>query len=305
MFRVFQAADTVEWFYKRGVELITESDGRMFPVTENSETIIECFQHEAQKFKIEILITTEVSGITRSGSDFTVRTRDERNFSTKKILIAIGGHPQASAYHWIKSLGHTIIAPIPSLFTFNDPSKEFTDLMGVAVQDAEVKIAGSKFSSRGPVLITHWGLSGPGVIRLSAWAAHYLHEINYRFTALVNWTGGETEESVRSLFKEKNRLEGKKQIVSHPLFQVPSRLWEKLCAKAEVGEKMIWAETPAKTINRLIEFLVRSPFQIAGKTTFKEEFVTCGGVDLNEIDLNTMESKKIPGLYFAGGSFKC
>ncbi len=300
LFRTFQASDTVQWFERRGVELITEEDGRMFPVTENSETIIECFQREAQKFKIEILITTEVSSITKSDNDFVSCSRDERKFSSKKVLIAIGGHPQYSSYNWIKSLGHTIIAPIPSLFTFNDPSKEFTDLMGVAVQDAEVKIAGTKFSSRGPVLITHWGLSGPGVIRLSAWAAQYLHEINYKFTALVNWTGEETEESVRNLFKEKTRVEGKKQIMSHPLFQIPSRLWEKLCTKAEVGEKMMWAEAPSKTLNRLIEFLVRSPFLIQGKTTFKEEFVTCGGVDLKEIDLTSMESKRVSGLYFAG-----
>ncbi|CAN5396253.1 NAD(P)/FAD-dependent oxidoreductase [soil metagenome] len=300
LFRKFQASDTVAWFEKRGVELITEEDGRMFPITENSETIIGCFQSETDKYKIEIITGMEVAGIAKSGALFSIRSRSGKVFSSKKVLVAIGGHPQLNAYEWLKQLGHTVITPIPSLFTFNDPSKEFTDLMGVAVQDAEVKIAGTKFSSRGPVLITHWGLSGPGVIRLSAWAAEYLHGINYQFTTLVNWTGEGTEESVRTLFKDKIRTEGKKQIASHPLFGIPQRLWEKLCTKAEVGEKMIWAETSAKIMNRLIEFLVRSPFKIQGKTTFKEEFVTCGGVDLKEIDLTTMESKVMPGVYFAG-----
>ncbi|NOT75087.1 MAG: NAD(P)/FAD-dependent oxidoreductase [Cyclobacteriaceae bacterium] len=300
IFRIFQVSDTVRWFERKGVELITEDDGRMFPITENSETIIECFQREVQKAKIEIIISTEVSSIQKPDDILIVKTRNEKIFSASKVLIAIGGHPQASAYSWIKSTGHTIISPIPSLFTFNDPSKEFTDLMGVAVQNAEVKIAGTKFASQGPVLITHWGLSGPGVIRLSAWAAVYLHEVNYQFTALINWTGEETEDSVRNLMKEKNRLEGKKQIMSHPLFQIPQRLWEKLCIKAEVGEKMVWAEAPSKVVNRLIEFIVRTPFRIQGKTTFKEEFVTCGGVDLKEIDLETMESKKLKGLFFAG-----
>ncbi|CAN5160982.1 NAD(P)/FAD-dependent oxidoreductase [soil metagenome] len=300
LFRIFQASDTVEWFEKKGVELITEDDGRMFPITENSETIIDCFLREAQKHAIEIMISTEVSGLKKENDWISVRTRDGRTLTANNVLIAIGGHPMPNAYDWINRIGHTILAPIPSLFTFNDPSKEFVDLMGVAVQYAEVKIAGSKFSSRGPVLITHWGLSGPGVIRLSAWAAEYLHRINYEFTALVNWTGEETEESVRTIFKEKIRTEGKKQIASHPLFSVPQRLWDKLCSKAEVGEKMTWAEVSAKIQNRLIEFLVRSPFQIKGKTTFKEEFVTCGGVDLKEIDLATMQSQKMPGLYFAG-----
>ncbi len=300
LFRVFQVSHTVEWFGQRGVELVTEEDGRMFPVTDNSQTIINCFLNEAEKFKIEILPSMEVSRVRKTDNFFSVDCRNGNNFLSTKVLIAMGGHPQATAYTWIKSMGHNIIPPIPSLFTFNDPSKEFVDLMGVAVQNAEVKIAGTKFSSDGPVLITHWGLSGPCVIRLSAWAAEYLHEVNYHFKALVNWTGDQTEESFRALMKKKNRLEGKRQILSHPLFNIPQRLWEKLCEKALVGEKMVWAEAPAKVVNRLMEFLIRFPFDIKGKTTFKEEFVTCGGVDLHEIDLTCMESKVVPGLYFAG-----
>ena len=281
--------------YPRG-----QKEGRMFPISDSSQTIIDCFMNEAEKAGIEILTSSEVSSAEKVNDTFSVQCRNGKKYSSRKLLIAMGGHPQPDAYRWIKSLGHTVIPPIPSLFTFNDPTKEFADLMGVAVQDAEVKIAATKFSSRGPVLITHWGLSGPAVIRLSSWAAQYLHEAHYEFVALINWTGDQTEESVRTLLKEKNRFEGGKKVYSHPTFHLPQRLWEKLCAKAEVPEQMLWAGVPAKLLNRLVEFLVRCPFQIRGKTTFKEEFVTCGGVDLKEIDLTTMESKKMPGLYFAG-----
>ena len=300
LFRIFQASDTVNWFEKRGVKLKTEDDGRMFPVTDDSQSIIDCFLREAEKFKIEVQMTTEVDRVERNDDRFTVHCRNGKSFSSIKFLIAMGGPPKEDSYEWIKSLGHTILPPIPSLFTFNDSSKEFTDLMGVAVQDGEVKIAGTNFSSRGPVLITHWGLSGPAVIKLSAWAALHLHEVHYQFVALVNWTGDQTEVSVRKVFSEKNLREGGKRILSQSLFKLPQRLWEKICSKAEVSEKVTWAEAPSKTLNRLLEFLIRCPFHILGKTTFKEEFVTSGGVDLKEIELATMESKKVPGLYFAG-----
>ncbi len=300
LFRIFQASDTVRWFGQRGVELITEEDGRMFPATEQSQTIIDCFLHEAKKSGIEILMSTEAIRTEKIGEVFSIISKDGKKFSSKKLLIAMGGHPQASAYEWLESMGHSIQSPIPSLFTFNDASKEFTDLMGVAVQDAEVKIAGTKFSTRGPVLITHWGLSGPAVIRLSAWAARHLHEVQYQFTALVNWTGDQSEESVRILFKEKSLSKGSKRISSQPLFRIPHRLWARLCDRAEVSDKMVWAEAPAKALNRIVEFLIRCPFKIMGKTTFKEEFVTCGGVALEEIEVNTMQSKMVEGLYFAG-----
>lgn len=300
LFRVFQAHDTVEWFRQRGVDLITEDDGRMFPVTENSETIIECFHRATQKDTIEIQTGSEVCEVIKDNGLFVIRCRGGKIFNSRKVLVAIGGHPQPAAYDWLRSLGHAIIAPIPSLFTFNDPSKEFTELMGVAVQECEVKIAGTKFSSTGPVLITHWGLSGPCIIRLSAWAAEYLHGVGYDFTALVNWTGEGTEDSLRNIFKEKSRSEGKKNVVGNAMFYIPSRLWEKLCALAGVSDKTIWSEMPLRTMNRLIEFLVRCPFHIKGKTTFKEEFVTCGGVDLKQINLSSMESRIVPGLYFAG-----
>jgi predicted Rossmann fold flavoprotein len=298
LFHHFNAEDTVKWFESRGVKLKTEEDGRMFPVTDDSQTIIDCFLNEAEKFGVEIKISHEVKHIEKKGEVFILEC-EQNVFRSKNILIAVGGYNKLESYQWLKDLGHEILNPIPSLFTFNDSKKEFTDLMGVAVSDAEVKIAGTKLSQRGAVLITHWGLSGPAVIKLSAWAAEHLHQLNYTFTALVNWTGiSETE--IRKTFLELRDSGSKKQITSNAFFNVPKRLWEFLCVKAEIEDKKIWAELGNKSLNRLIELLYSCAFQIKGKTTFKEEFVTCGGISFADIDLTSMESKKIKGLYFAG-----
>jgi predicted Rossmann fold flavoprotein len=300
LFKNFHAHDVVQWFSSKNVPLKTEADGRMFPVTDNSLTIVDCFLREAEKLKIKIEMAKAVTQITPRENRFDVACEDGTLFLGKKVLIALGGNPSPRAYDVIARLGHTVIRPVPSLFTFNNPDKTFTDLMGVAVAHAEVRIATTKFANTGPVLITHWGLSGPAVIRLSAWAAEYLHGQNYQFTALVNWTGTHTEESLRETLLTHKQTKGKQKVVNNPLFNIPSRLWERLCELAEVPADKIWAELPQKNINKLMENLIRCSFQIKGKTTFKEEFVTCGGVDLKEIDLERMESKKVKGLYFAG-----
>lgn len=300
LFRSFQAKDTVDWFARLGVKLKTEDDGRMFPVTDDSQTIIDCFLEQAKKFNIEIRTGCEVDKITIDKNQFELFTRDEASFLSKSVLIATGGHNNTQPYNFIRNLNHTVTPTIPSLFTFNDSEKKFKDLMGVAVPDAEVKIAGTKLSERGPVLITHWGLSGPAVIKLSAWAAEYLHQLKYEFTALINWTGTMTEDDSRKTLFDQKSNHGKQKIMTKPLFTFPSRLWERLVELSEIDSSKIWAEASNKDINRLIEFLIRCPFRIKGKTTFKEEFVSCGGVDLKEINLETMESTKLPGLYFAG-----
>lgn len=299
LFRGFQATDTIKWFEDLGVQLKTEEDGRMFPTTDDSETIINCFLKEANRFGIQIFLNEGVNAMSKEEKKFQIKTNDQ-TFIAKKILIAIGGHPQPTAYDFIRTLGHTVDPLIPSLFTFNDSEKKFKDLMGVSVANATVKIASTSFSEHGPVLITHWGLSGPAIIKLSAWAAQYLHEKKYMFTALVNWTGGEGEDSLRSFLQNQKANRGKQKIMTNPMFSLPSRLWERLVALAEIAEEKIWAEASNKEINKLIELLIRCPFHIKGKTTFKEEFVTCGGVSLTEIDLETMQSKKVEGLYFAG-----
>ncbi len=296
LFHKFQASDTIAWFEAQGVKLKTEADGRMFPVTDNSQTIIDCFLQAADTLGIEIQINREVKKIEKTDSAFLIHANEV--ITARKILIATGGYNKNESYRWLADLGHEIVNPIPSLFTFNDPAKEFTPLMGVAVPKGEVKIAGTKFSQAGAILITHWGLSGPAVIKLSAWAAVYLHQQHYAFTALVNWTGLPETEVRTELMRLKQ--ENKKIVFNAAQFELPKRLWEFLCAKAGIEERKIWSELSNKQINRFVELLFACPFNIKGKTTFKEEFVTCGGVALSEIDLQTMESKKMKWLFLAG-----
>lgn len=296
LFHRFQASDTVNWFKLHGVELKAEEDGRMFPITDNSQTIIDCFLRIAESLGIEIKLNSEVHRIERMADHFLVHTKE--TFTAKKILVATGGYNKRENYQWLADLGHEIINPIPSLFTFNDSEKEFTVLMGVAVPNVEVRIAGTKFTQQGAVLITHWGLSGPAVIKLSAWAAVYLNEQNYTFTVMVNWTGLPETEVRNGLMRLKNQ--SKKIALVNPMFGLPKRLWEFLCIKSGIEDRKIWAELPHKQINKLIELLYACPFRIKGKTTFKEEFVTCGGVSMTGIDLQSMQSKMVPGLFFAG-----
>lgn len=300
LFKLYHTGHVIEWFAAKGVKLKTEDDGRMFPVTDNSQTIIDCFIKETSRLKIRIETNNGVSLIEEANQTFKVVTLRGEKFEAKKILIAMGGNANPQAYQWIMNLGHTIVKPIPSLFTFNDYDKKFKDLMGISVPEAEVKIAGTKFSQRGPVLITHWGLSGPSIIKLSAWAADYLHQTNYQFNVLLSWIGPLKEEEFRAHLLEHKKIKGKQKIVTNPMFSLPQRLWQRLCELSEIEESKVWSELPLRNLNRLIEYLIRCPFQISGKTTFKEEFVTCGGVDLKEINLETMESKLINNLYFAG-----
>jgi hypothetical protein len=299
-FKIYQAQDVVNWFQAKGVRLKAEKDGRMFPVTDDSLTIIQCFLQEAEKKGIEIQTSHEVTKIQQEAGHFTVHTAKGKFFTGKKVLVAIGGHAQSSAYDFIRHTGHSTTQLIPSLFTFNDPSKSFADLMGVSVTEAEVKIATTKFTERGPVLITHWGLSGPAIIKLSAWAAQYLHQKNYIFQVLVNWTGFETEESLKKALTGYKAKHGKQTIQLNPLYHLPSRLWVKLCERSAIEPDRLWQDVSVKSFNKLMENLLRCEFSIRGKTTFKEEFVTCGGVALSEVDRETMQSKLVAGLYFAG-----
>lgn len=296
----FQASDMIRWLGERGVEVHAEPDGRVFPVTNSSETIINCFLRETSKRKIRITTETGVERVQRSGDYFEIVTQSKVRYFARKILIAVGGNPAGSFYDWIRNLGHTISRPLPSLFTFNTPAKSFTDLMGVSVSNATVRIGGTKMMQQGPVLITHWGLSGPAVIKLSAWAAEYLNELNYRFTLYVNWTGNFSEDEMRSELEGHRGRHGRQIITKNPLFSLPSRLWQRLCDLAEIEETKTWQDVSRRCINKLLENLIRCSFEVAGKTTFKEEFVTCGGVDLNEIDPTTMESRLVPNLFFAG-----
>lgn len=295
----FGPTETIEWFRSRGVNLKVETDGRMFPTSDRSATIINCFLQEAEKYHIEIKRDHEVVGLKPVSNGFTVLT-PTTSFHGRKILVTTGGHPQVRRYQWLEQLGLAIAKPIPSLFTFNDEGRSFADLMGLSVPDARVKIEATAYESRGPVLITHWGLSGPAVIRLSAWAAEHLFNVNYEFTVLVNWFGQHKEGDVRALLFECKETKPAAKVSNTAMGDIPIRLWQRLCDQAGITRHRSWNELSHKELNRLVEQTVRCPFQIRGKTTFKEEFVTCGGIDLNEIDQKTMESKKHPGLYFAG-----
>lgn len=299
LFKTFDARDMVNWLESHGVELKVEDDGRMFPVTDDSQTIIDCFLRLASKHGIRIQLDAAVESIRKKDDLFLIRCGTV-SYECRNVLVATGGSPKKEAYQFLEACGHRIHQPIPSLFTFNDSSNAFTDLMGVSVSAGEVRITGTKFAQRGAILITHWGLSGPAVIKLSAWAAAYLHEQNYLFNVHVNWTPMDKEDDVREQLTGAKRDRPRQKVRRFCPFALPARLWERICQLSEVDEEKIWGEVSARNLNKLLENTYRCPFSIRGKTTFKEEFVTCGGVDLGDIDIHSMSSKIVPGLYFAG-----
>ncbi|SFF85616.1 BaiN/RdsA family NAD(P)/FAD-dependent oxidoreductase [Pontibacter chinhatensis] len=303
-FKQFGARETVDWFAQRGVKLKAEADGRMFPITDSSETIIECLLQQARRAGVQIRTGASVESILPVQQDgnqhFILQLAGGESIKADKVLVSTGGNPKSQGYDWLRQLGHAIQEPVPSLFTFNVPSSPLKELQGVAVPQARVRIAGQKLEYEGPLLITHWGYSGPAVLKLSAWGARLFYDQKYIFTALIQWVPGQTEESLRQELQAFRQAHPKKIVSSNPLFGLPQRLWQGLAQLAEVPEEVRWAELPAKNTNKLVEALLRMPVAVNGKTTFKEEFVTCGGIDLKEVNMKTMESRLQPGLYFAG-----
>jgi predicted Rossmann fold flavoprotein len=298
-FHHFFTADTIEWFKKRGVMLKKEADGRMFPTSDSSETIIHCLLQEASKKHVVIKMNAEVQQITPSGNGFDVALKNQQPLRADYVCVATGGYPKQEMYTWLHNIGHNVVAPVPSLFTFNLPGHPIRNLMGV-VAEAQVKISGSKLSDSGPVLITHWGLSGPAILKLSAWGARMLAERQWHFHALINWCAATNEESLRQNFGAIRSEKAKHKLGSRNPFGLPARLWQFILTESGIKEDIRWADLPAKEQNRLIKNLTAYEIEVKGKTTFKEEFVTAGGIDLREIDANTMMSKKHPGLFFAG-----
>lgn len=296
----FGPQQTIDWFAARGVQIKKEEDGRMFPVTDDSQTIIDAVWQEMMRQQVQVRYHKTVQQLQRLETGWRIDFADGSFYEADKVLIATGGFPKKEQYQWITALGHTIEEPVPSLFTFNIPHHPITELMGVAVPQATVKIAGTKLSESGPLLITHWGLSGPSVLRTSAWAARELHERGYEFTALVNWLYDASLDEVRQVMQDLRQHEGGSFIRGKNPFRLPKRLWEYLCVQAGIGEQLRWGDLPAAAQNKLQELIVAHPFVVKGKTTYKEEFVTCGGVKPSETDARTMESKLAPGLYFAG-----
>ena len=299
-FHHFFTTDTIAWFKERGVELKTETDGRMFPATNNSQTIIDCLMQEANKYGVDILMNKEVKSINKSGDHWQLQFANESILEANFICIASGGYPKSTQFEWLKKTGHTIEEPVPSLFTFNMPGSTITTLMGVTVENVVVKIIGTKLSQQGPLLITHWGLSGPAILKLSAWGARQFAIENYKFTALVNWLPLYNEQTLREKFQQVRFDIAAQKISNRNPFSLPHRLWQYLLLQSGINEDMRWADLPAREQNKLIKNLCAQEFAINGKTTFKEEFVTAGGVVLDEIDYNSMESKIVPNLFFCG-----
>jgi hypothetical protein len=299
-FHHFFTNDTIAWFKERSVGLKTESDGRMFPLTESSQTIIDCLMKEAYKHAVEIRMNKEVKGIYCDSGKWNLLMKDDVILPAHFICIASGGYPKILQYDWLKASEHSIEEPVPSLFTFNMPGNAITALMGVAVENAVVKMVGSKLSESGPLLITHWGMSGPAVLKLSAWGARELAKNNYHFSILVNWLPEFNENSLRDKIQILRFELAAQKIVNRNPFSLPNRLWEYLLIQSGINTDLRWADLPAREQNKLIKNLCAQEHAVKGKTTFKEEFVTAGGIDLNEIDFNTMQSKKHAGLFFAG-----
>jgi predicted Rossmann fold flavoprotein len=298
-FMRFQPKDTVEWFESRGLKLKTEADGRMFPVTDKSQSVIDVLMTEARKYGVEIQIGVTVTYIHRQTDMFELQASNQV-YHSKNLLLACGGFAKKTSYAFIETLGIQMIDPVPSLFTFIVNDSELTSLPGISVEEAEVSSSLQKQKFKGPLLITHQGLSGPAVLKLSAFGAIVFHQCNYQFTLGINWAGGMGQEAIRTMLTELKQANEKKLAANAKPGIFPQRLWNYFLLKCGIWEEQRWADTGNKQLNKLTELLCRQEVKIIGKNTFKEEFVTAGGINLKEVDFKSMECKKVPGLYVAG-----
>ena len=297
-FHRFGALDTVEWFASRGVTLKTEDDGRMFPDTDSSQTIVDTLFDAAVAAGVEIRTSTGVASVERGDDGFEVVTESGERIGTTNVLIATGGTRLAAGARLAADLGHTMEPPTPSLFTFKIRDPRLEGLLGLSVDPAEVRVPGTRLESSGPVLVTHWGLSGPGILRISAWGARELAARDHRFDVSVNWVPGLDPAEVVAA---RRRDDARRRLSSRsPFDTIPKRLWARLLDTAGVTEETTWAQLGREPARRLVGELTASTFQVVGTSTNKDEFVTCGGVALDEVDFRTMESKLVPGLFFAG-----
>ena len=298
-FQKFSARDTVAWFENRGVKLKTEADGRMFPVTDSSQTIVDCLVNAAQAAGVTVRLNSSVQSVVKNADGQFELTVGDEKLICDRLLLATGGCRAAVAGQLAASLGHTIEAPVPSLFTLQIASPWLASLAGVAVT-AEVSVPGTKLRERGPVLITHWGLSGPAVLRLSAWGARALHDLNYQFPLLINWLPESSAETIQQEFQARRVTCGAKLLLNVPLFPLTTRLWEQLVTASGVPRDIRWSALSRPSAQALAQQLLRTEFTVTGKSLNKDEFVTCGGVKLDEVNFKTMASKCCPGLHFAG-----
>jgi predicted Rossmann fold flavoprotein len=297
-FNQFSPQDMLNWLAKRGVKTKTEADGRIFPISDDSQTIIDCFLSEIQKLNIEIKTQTEITKISpQTNQKIQLEFNQKNTVLFDKVIVTTGGSPKLSGLAWLADLGHTILSPVPSLFTFNMPKNPITALMGVATE-ANVKVQGTKLNETAPLLITHWGMSGPAILRTSAWGARALADLNYEFVVRINWLPKFAPAEVIAHLNERKINNSRK--ISNDFPNIPKRLWEFLLEKAKINPDKRWNELAKVEINRLNELLINDTYEVKGKTTFKEEFVTCGGISLANVNPETMQSKIVPNLYFAG-----
>ena len=296
-FHQFMTGDTMEWFENRGVSLKIEDDNRIFPESNASQTIIDCFLESAKNAGIILKTSARVDGIEKNGEQFVVKTNSEEIIADY-LLIASGSNTKV--WNMIENFGHSVVQPVPSLFTFNINDNRLKDIPGISVPKASVKVLNSKLAEEGPLLITHWGLSGPGILKLSAWGALELFEKDYNFEIEVNWLA-KKQELVLEILKKERQQQSKKQIILRSVFEeISKRLWEKFVLAAEISAEAQWAQLTNKQLEDLSKQLTQSVFKVTGKSTFKDEFVTAGGVDLKEINFKRFESKLHANLFFAG-----
>lgn len=296
-FHSFQPQDMIQWLNDRGVELKVENDGRMFPISDSSQTIIDCFIKEAQKLKVEIRQKQSLQAITKTETCFVLDLATDK-LTCDKLILCTGSSPQGHSL--AKSLGHTIQPPVPSLFTFNTPSSPLLDLSGIAVSPAQISIPQTSFTQKGPVLITHWGFSGPAALKLSAWAARYLHECGYNAEIQIDWLPEIKAEQLKTALVQLKNTHPNQHLSNHPLFGLPKNLWKRLIDLSNIDSQKRLAELNNPSLDLLVANIKRSTHKVEGKTTYKDEFVTCGGVTLDEVNFKTMESRLCKNLYFAG-----
>jgi hypothetical protein len=298
-FHKFQARDTVEWFEARGVKLKTEPDGRMFPVTDSAQTIIDCLLDAARAAGVKLRTHCGVESVKRNGDQFELALGGE-TLVCDRLLLAMGGCRTAAVGQLAAALGHTLVEPVSSLFTFHIKTPWLRALPGVSLESAALSVPGAGLAERGALLVTHWGLSGPVVLRLSAWGARKLHALDYRFPLLVNWLPEFSPEQLTAEFLVRRETAGARLVVNVPIAPLSARLWEALVQAAGIGRETRWSAFNRAQQHALIQQLTRTEFSVTGKSLNKDEFVTCGGVKLGEVDFKTMESRVCPGLYFAG-----
>lgn len=302
IFKTFYTKHTMEWFENRNVPLVVQEDNHVFPKSQDSQTIIDCFLQECTRLNININVGYNIEKIEAVGNKYQLHFKNQPidDVLFHKVVIATGGSPKREGLIWLEKLGHKIVDPIPSLFTFNMPKENITELMGVVVEKTIVSIQGTKLKSKGPLLITHWGMSGPSIIILSAFGARILNNLNYTFTVQVNWVNEINNDIVKTNLLDVVDKHGQKLLSNFRPYDLPERLWHYLILKGQFSTNKKWSELGKKGINKIIVLLTNDCYSVMGKTTFKEEFVTCGGVSLESIDLNTMQSKVCKNIYFTG-----